>query len=284
MDGERTIASATDCWRKLSALQTLSVAFESHFFEVASEFTGYESGIVVCKSRQAIVQLHALAPIFRTSFAALRSVTLQNIIPLPIDAYAHVDSPFCGVTHLNISTASHTELEDDDEHKALAVFYTTYFPRILRGSTSTLTSLRLSAPNNVGIVPGICFDDLHYPHLERLYIRHAFYTEDAGPEPFILAHAATLVDLEVDRCLIVYEDEDGPDRTWEQIADGFVDNLPHLRVFQYEHPSLLESGYARWLEGWCWRLDDEQEERDTAALERLVDVVDARDSLLELGE
>ncbi|KAH9173971.1 hypothetical protein EDB89DRAFT_646689 [Lactarius sanguifluus] len=80
-------------------------------------------------------------------------------------------------------------------------FWGTLCPRMILAPTQhTLTELTLHSDAPVGASSGLSLAGLHFPRLYALSMRRFVFEPSVGVEPFVLRHAATLVQLQVLVC------------------------------------------------------------------------------------
>ncbi|KAL4804169.1 hypothetical protein BDV18DRAFT_162577 [Aspergillus unguis] len=131
----------------------------------------------------------------------------------------------------------------------------------LKPTTSTLQHLTIYSPLPCGFYPKLDFRGLHFPHLKTLYLGNYGFVHDSQLD-WILSHGATLSELYLDECTILYEvsikdyentylapeafkkREEFRDNLyasygtrWADYFRAFKDRLPHLCHFRYGHSS-----------------------------------------------
>ncbi|KAH9059850.1 hypothetical protein EDB87DRAFT_730664 [Lactarius vividus] len=164
-------------------------------------------------------------------------------------------------------------------------FWGTLCPRMILAPTQhTLTELTLHSDAPVGALSGLSLAGLHFPLLCALSMRALVFEPSTGVEPFILRHAATLVQLEILACklpnpvdlsissfqsistsLAPHEGlNSGPDG-WDQVWDRFAAELTALVTLNVD----LECRYVELIFLWEIYVSESRYAADAAALQRL---------------
>ena len=77
---------------------------------------------------------------------------------------------------------------------------------VLSPTQHSLTELTLHSDVHVGASSGVSLRALHFPHLRALSLGRLVFDPSVGAERFILRHAATLMELELFKCMLPIED------------------------------------------------------------------------------
>ncbi|KAI0044616.1 hypothetical protein FA95DRAFT_1608402 [Auriscalpium vulgare] len=165
---------------------------------------------------------------------ALRTFVLESLLPFP--DFPGTDPRFLSIMDslrgLTITAASES-IEGAISQDPITAFFTASLPPVLDAPRRTLTSLTLVYDEDAGL-PRIVLGGLHYPQLERLALTSVLFDEYTGVEAFIIAHAATLLYLDLAQCKIALEESTFvPPRTWTHIYGAFserLERLTHLEV------------------------------------------------------
>jgi hypothetical protein len=144
---------------------------------------------------------------------------------------------------------------------------------ILAPTQHALTELTLHPETYVDASTGLSFTGLYFPNLCLFSLRMFVFEPSVGVEPFVLRHAATLVQLELITCkLLVPNDEEST--RWKHIWDSFATRLTALvvlHVCRSEHRYVSHNGLV-----WEACAPAHLVVGDAAALERLYVTVVAR--------
>ncbi|KAI0065709.1 hypothetical protein BV25DRAFT_1587564 [Artomyces pyxidatus] len=251
----------------LPALRTLSYNYHPYLGRQYTNFYGFTTERLW--SHQ--IQVSAIRPLFNTStpYRNLHTLRINNIIRFSVDPPAE---HFVGLRELCLSVARTTRYENDD---MMATVRAVHIPRLLQSAdATTLTSLTLHQLNDIRVPPGIALSRVRFPHLARLTLQHAFYGANTGPEPFIVAHAASLVHVELHLCKILFnQNMKAPTRTWADVYGAFREKLVRLRQLKVTGNG---AQYAHWDEEdevWVYWRDPEYSDRDAKSLKQLMDVM-----------
>lgn len=130
----------------------------------------------------------------------------------------------------------------------------------LKPTVSSLEHLTLFCDTWFGFRPKLELNEVHFPHLKSLVLGNFTFFQDSQLE-WILSHKATLSELSLDDCMILYDlslfedklseysfnrgeievrldDDSNPgyyrpyDKRWHHYFDAFRTRLPHLRHFR----------------------------------------------------
>jgi hypothetical protein len=129
----------------------------------------------------------------------------------------------------------------------------------LKPTTANLQHLTIYSSLYCGFYPKLDFRDIHFPQLKSLALGNYGFVHDSQLR-WILSHAATLSELYLDDCAIIYEVSiAASERTllssevfekreglkdnlyasynkrWADYFRAFKDDLPHLQHFRYGH-------------------------------------------------
>ncbi|KAI0259354.1 hypothetical protein BC834DRAFT_634556 [Gloeopeniophorella convolvens] len=216
----------------LPLLETVSLTFfQSYGYWRGSDIPGH-------RKLQASV-LDALALSFTRSQPNLKSLHLHN---LHITHLGPLASPAIRTVLEHLSDLRISLLFDDTtdgsafpahwEH-----FWGTTLPeRILTPTQSALISLTLHSDAHVGGDARLALADMRFAHLNALSLRRVVFDARTGAEVFILAHAQTLMRLELIGCKLpapAYGSAHLP-RAWADVWDKFEIELVGLRELRVD--------------------------------------------------
>ncbi|KAL4863466.1 hypothetical protein BDV12DRAFT_206461 [Aspergillus spectabilis] len=131
----------------------------------------------------------------------------------------------------------HAEL--DFQREEPHVFYPALPSVCLKPTTASLQHLTIYSSLYCGFYPKLDFRDIHFPRLKSLALRNYGFVHDSQLK-WILSHAATLSELYLDDCAIIYEGFNDNfyasySKRWVDYFRAFKDGLPHLQHFRYGH-------------------------------------------------
>lgn len=137
----------------------------------------------------------------------------------------------------------------------------------LRPAMSTLRHLTLYSDLRSGFYPILDFTGIHFPHLNTLALGNYAFADNSQLN-WILSHAATLTELYLDNCTILYAMALEWDRTvtllplqrfsyhdeetghkWAEYDGRWAD---YFRAFKDELPRLQHFRYGRWVDITCF--------------------------------
>jgi hypothetical protein len=178
----------------------------------------------------------------------------------------------------------------DGGKRLKARFWNSLTDRLLKPATN-LRVLTLVSDRGASVTPIVKFDELSYPFLESLSLRHIQFREQGeenGVEGMIRRSRNTLRCIKLDRCSLHkvvdddYEEEglERFERRWTNVWESFSDELVNLRELVVrgmmsvsDRYQISEDGDIEAIE---YETTEEDEERDAAALEALCQVVRSR--------
>ncbi|KAJ6551317.1 hypothetical protein B0H19DRAFT_1073044 [Mycena capillaripes] len=237
----------------------------------------------------ALLQTDLFAALTSNPPHPLVSLTLNNMIAMPDDIYAEEDflRIFTPLQQLNISVLSTPKDETAYFRESIMHFWHPNISYIIRRATA-LTTLTICSDQPIG-----AFNDATLPHLTSLVL-HQFVLHPSDPDAdvvtFILRHRATLTRLELRRCSIHGGSDEAFPRPWYAVLNLFETELRGLREFVFERDendrveyALQDNQAARFLYtrldpkwGFVWTKETSGQDRDLAALESLMAVVESR--------
>ncbi|KAL4932558.1 uncharacterized protein BDV17DRAFT_288071 [Aspergillus undulatus] len=217
-------------------------------------------------------ELEFRSPVIQRAFAAFASLSqplkhlsirdLHNINETAEEVVAYIQKVLGGLESLRLNiTNKHREYHGEMDYKRdeALEFYAALPSFWLRPTTSTLQHLTLYSSLICGFYPKLDFNGVHFPYLKTLSLGNYAFVHDSQLD-WILSHGATLTELYLDDCTILYEVsiEDYKNTylpaeqfekreglldnlyasysgRWADCFRAFRDKLPHLQHFRYGH-------------------------------------------------
>ncbi|KAL3444582.1 hypothetical protein BJX65DRAFT_170395 [Aspergillus insuetus] len=188
---------------------------------------------------------------------------LQNINPTGADVERDIKKVLGGLKSLRLNIANERDEgngEHDIEKEALHSFFPSLGSTWLAPTAANLEHLTLYSQCYFGFFPTCDLTDIHFPHLKTLALGNFTFMHDSQLD-WITSHGATLQELYLDDCPIIYQvmvDAKDIDRTvlgqdayaphqrvnegklyasypkcWSDYFGAFDAKLPHLQHFRF---------------------------------------------------
>ncbi|KAE8372459.1 hypothetical protein BDV26DRAFT_301880 [Aspergillus bertholletiae] len=185
-------------------------------------------------------------PIKELGIRNLQDLNIRDadICAMVTTVLAHLQSLRLSIVTENYEASPENELEFPEPHDFFAEMPSTW----LKPTMGSLEHLTLYCDRYWGFYPKVNFRGIHFPRLKTLALGNFAFAQDSHLE-WILSHDASLTELYLDDCTILYDKsemevrtpEQHPDRRkyycsyekrWYHFFDAFRARLPLLRHFR----------------------------------------------------
>ncbi|KAB8226523.1 hypothetical protein BDV33DRAFT_186595 [Aspergillus novoparasiticus] len=179
----------------------------------------------------------------------IRNLQGRNIKDAEVRAMMAKMLPSLQSLRLNIATEHHeASPEEDLEFPEPHEFFAEMPSAWLKPTMGSLEHLTIYCDNYWGFFPKLDLNGIHFPRLKTLALGNFGFVQDSQVE-WVISHAATLIELYLDDCTILYDKsqmevrirKDCPqlskhcrsyEKRWHDLFDAFRTGLPLLRHFR----------------------------------------------------